>query len=229
MSRAKRRNVRFTTTPDDGPGNPTSRGPCGSPATGSSRSPTAFQLPVGIAFVPNPGRRSDSPLFYVVEMHRGIKVVLRDGSVRTYAKNLLNFDPLDYQSSAQQGVTGITVDPVSGDVFASMLYQHEHRRSSRSLGTRRSFACTAPTEGGRPPRSGRSSTCTAPRRSTPTSSAASASARIESSTFTTATALPRERPRICTRISARCSAAELDGSPVTDQPLLRRRRRHHRP
>ena len=114
---------RFETTPDEGPGNPNKSWAVREPGYRVEQIAGGFQLPVGIAFVPDPGPRPDSPLFYVVEMHRGIKVVLRDGSVRTYARRLLNFNPLDYESSAQQGVTGIAVDPVSGDVFAGMLYE----------------------------------------------------------------------------------------------------------
>lgn len=112
----------FATTKAD-PGEPGAGWKVREPGFRVEKIAGGFQLPVNIAFVPDPGRRPSDPLLYVVELHRGIKVVLRDGTVRSYAKDLLNFDPLDYVGSAEQGVTGIAVDPASGDVFASMLYQ----------------------------------------------------------------------------------------------------------
>ncbi len=84
---------------------------------------TGFQLPTNIAFVPNPGLKATSPLFYVTELYGTIKVVRRNGTVGTYASGLLNFNPTGaFPGSGEQGVSGITVDPVSGDVFATMLY-----------------------------------------------------------------------------------------------------------
>jgi glucose/arabinose dehydrogenase len=82
-----------------------------------------FQLPVNIAFVPNPGPSRRAPLLYVTELYGNIKVVTRDGSVSDYATGLLNFNPTgNFPGSGAQGVTGAVVDPISGDVFASMLY-----------------------------------------------------------------------------------------------------------
>lgn len=84
---------------------------------------TGFQLPVNIAFVPEPGMEPSSPLYYVTELYGQIKVVTRDGTVSDYATDLLNFNPTgNFPGSGEQGLTGIVVDPVSGDVFASMLY-----------------------------------------------------------------------------------------------------------
>jgi glucose/arabinose dehydrogenase len=82
-----------------------------------------FQLPVNVAFVPNPGPAADAPLLYVTELYGTIKVVRRDGSVGVYARNLLNFDPTGaFPGSGEQGVTGLVVEPTTGDVFASLLY-----------------------------------------------------------------------------------------------------------
>lgn len=84
---------------------------------------TGFQLPVNIAFVPDPGPDPNDPLFYVSELYGTIRVVLRDGHVDTYASGLLNFNPTgEFPGSGEQGVTGIAVDPISGDLFAGMLY-----------------------------------------------------------------------------------------------------------
>lgn len=81
-----------------------------------------FQLPTNIAFVPNPGSDPGDPLFYVTELYGTIKVVTQDFSVRTYASGLLNFNPTgSFPGSGEQGLTGIVVDPVSGDVFATRV------------------------------------------------------------------------------------------------------------
>lgn len=83
---------------------------------------SGFQLPVNIAFVPNPGPNPGDPYYYVTELYGTIKVVTRDGTVSDYASNLLNFVPTgNFPGSGEQGVTGIVVEP-NGDVLASMLY-----------------------------------------------------------------------------------------------------------
>jgi len=84
---------------------------------------TGFQLPLGITFVPNPGPLPGDPYFYVAELYGTIKVVRRDGSVGTYVDNLLNFNPTgDFPGSGEQGLGSIAVDPISGDLFVTMLY-----------------------------------------------------------------------------------------------------------
>jgi glucose/arabinose dehydrogenase len=83
-----------------------------------------LQLPVNIAFVPNPGTSPNDPLFYVTELYGKIKVVTNAGQVSDYATGLLNFDPTgNFPGSGEIGLTGIVVDPASGDVFASMVYE----------------------------------------------------------------------------------------------------------
>ncbi len=84
---------------------------------------TDLELPIHIAFVPDPGTAPGDPLLYVTELYGAIKVVANDGTVGTYADNLLNFSPTGaFPGSGEQGVSGIAVDPVTGDVFAGMLY-----------------------------------------------------------------------------------------------------------
>src|SRR4051812_7286665 len=84
---------------------------------------TGFQLPVNIAFVPSPGPAGTDPLLYVGELYGRIKVVFRNGTVGTYAADLLNYGPTGiFPGSGEQGLTGLCVDPASGDVFASMVY-----------------------------------------------------------------------------------------------------------
>lgn len=85
---------------------------------------TGLTLPVDIAFVPNPGPQPTDPKFYVTELYGNIKVVRNDGVVQTYATGLLNYTPSGaFPGSGEQGLTGIAVDPLTGDVFAAHLYQ----------------------------------------------------------------------------------------------------------
>lgn len=84
---------------------------------------SGFRLPVNIAFIPNPSPAADAPMFYVTELYGTIKVVRRNGTVGTYAQGLLNFTPSGlFPGSGEIGLSGIAVDPLSGDVFAGMLY-----------------------------------------------------------------------------------------------------------
>ncbi len=86
------------------------------------RAATGFQLPVNIAFLPNPGSGVDDPFFYVTELYGTIKAVTRGGGVSDYATGLLNFDPTGaFPGSGEMGLTGIAVDPVSADVFVGAV------------------------------------------------------------------------------------------------------------
>ena len=85
---------------------------------------TGFRMPVNIAFVANPSVDPNSAFYYVSELYGNIKCVTRNGNVIAYASNLLNFTPTGaFPGSGEQGVGGLAVDPVSGDVFISMLYE----------------------------------------------------------------------------------------------------------
>jgi glucose/arabinose dehydrogenase len=85
---------------------------------------TDLQLPVNIAFVPNPGPNPTDPYFYVTLLYGDIVMVQRNFEKQTYASNLLNFAPNgQFPGSGEMGVIGIVVEPVSGDVFASMVYE----------------------------------------------------------------------------------------------------------
>ncbi len=85
-----------------------------------------FQLPVNLAMVPQPGPHPGDPLLYVAELYGTVKVVTRDGVVRDYATGLLNFNPTgDFPGSGEHGLTGLAVDPASGDLFASLVYEDE--------------------------------------------------------------------------------------------------------
>jgi glucose/arabinose dehydrogenase len=82
-----------------------------------------LQLPLDIAFVPNPGGGPKDPLLYVTELYGTIKVITNDGTVGDYATGLLNYNPTgEFPGSGTGGLAGVTVDPGTGDVFAGMLY-----------------------------------------------------------------------------------------------------------
>lgn len=83
---------------------------------------TGFQMPVNIAFIPNPASGPNAALYYVTELYGTIKVVRRNGVVSDYATGLLNYTPSGaFPGSGEQGVGGIAIDPATGDVFLSIL------------------------------------------------------------------------------------------------------------
>ncbi|HET8862732.1 MAG TPA: PQQ-dependent sugar dehydrogenase [Solirubrobacterales bacterium] len=85
---------------------------------------TGFQLPVNVATTPPIVEEAGGPIAYVAELYGTIKAVTRDGSVSDYASGLLNFDPTGvFPGSGEMGLTGLVVDPASGDVFAAMVYE----------------------------------------------------------------------------------------------------------
>lgn len=85
---------------------------------------SGFQLPVNVVPVPSYGSNVSSPMLYVAELYGRIKVIKGDATVGTYASGLLNFDPTgQFPGSGEQGLTGLVVEPVTGDLFAAMLYE----------------------------------------------------------------------------------------------------------
>ena len=83
-----------------------------------------LSLPVNIAFVPNAGSQPGDPKFYVTELYGAIKVVTNAGTVRNYASGVINYSPSGaFPGSGEQGLTGIAVDPASGDVFVAHLWR----------------------------------------------------------------------------------------------------------
>ncbi len=84
---------------------------------------TGLQLPVNIAFPPTNNGAPTEPRFYVTELYGAIKVVTNDGSVSDYASGLLNFNPTgNFPGTGELGLAGLCIDPISGDLFAGMLY-----------------------------------------------------------------------------------------------------------
>ena len=112
----------FMTIPPSPPGGPVAWTPV-QPGYRLDTVAAGLQLPTDIAFVPNPGTGAKDPLLYVTELYGTIRVIDRDGTEGDYATGLLNFDPTGtFPGSGEQGLTGIAVDPATGDVLASMVY-----------------------------------------------------------------------------------------------------------
>ncbi|MFW6160199.1 MAG: PQQ-dependent sugar dehydrogenase [Acidobacteriota bacterium] len=99
---------------------------------------TGLDLPVNIAFVPSPPDKpkSQSPFFYITELYGQVKVVTHDGKVHTYAENLLNYKPThEIPGHGESGLTGICVDPPTGDLFLSMLYKDKNEIKGKVVRT----------------------------------------------------------------------------------------------
>ena len=80
-----------------------------------------LQLPVNIAFRRTRPDPTD-PFFYVTELYGSVQLVTRSGAVSQYATGLLNFDPLgSFPGSGEKGLTGLLVEPASGDLFVSAV------------------------------------------------------------------------------------------------------------
>ncbi|MFC7241086.1 PQQ-dependent sugar dehydrogenase [Catellatospora aurea] len=83
-------------------------------------------LPVNIAMVPNFSGDLTKPLFYVTELYGRVRVVTGDFKKHTYADDLLDFDPsAQFPGTGEMGVTGIVIEPKTGDLFVSMLYKDD--------------------------------------------------------------------------------------------------------
>lgn len=94
-----------------------------------------LQMVVNIAMVPNPGPADDDVFCYAVELHGEVKAILRDGAVTTFATGLLNYDANEpIPGSGEKGLTGIAVDPATGDVWVGGVYL-AHSRLERATDT----------------------------------------------------------------------------------------------
>ncbi len=83
---------------------------------------SGFSLPVQIALVPDPGNDPLDPFFYVTELYGDIKVVLRNGTVQTFATNLLNYNPFGtFPGAGELGLAGVCVDPATGDLYVTTV------------------------------------------------------------------------------------------------------------
>lgn len=85
---------------------------------------TGLRMPVNVAFVPNPSSAPGAPKFYVTELYGNIKVVTNSGVVGTYASGVINYTPSGaFPGSGEQGLTGIVVEPQTGDLLVGHLWR----------------------------------------------------------------------------------------------------------
>ena len=98
---------------------------------------TGLDLPANIAFAPKPKKEKGSPLLYIGELYGQVKVLTNDGKIKLYAKNLLNYNPdYSFPGTGESGLTGIAVEPTSGDLFLSMIYYDKDAVKSRVIRTK---------------------------------------------------------------------------------------------
>jgi glucose/arabinose dehydrogenase len=78
--------------------------------------------PVRIVFAPSRPKSPGEPDYYIGLLGGTIKVVTKDGQVRTFAEKLLNFEvkPMD-----ELGVLGLAIDPQGRFFIATMSYHDE--------------------------------------------------------------------------------------------------------
>jgi len=97
---------------------------------------TGFDLPVNLAFVPNPGNSPNDPLLYLTELTGQVKVITNDWSVKTYAKDLLNYGhDRRFPGTGESGLIGILVEPETGDLFLTMIYSDGKRMKNKLVRT----------------------------------------------------------------------------------------------
>jgi glucose/arabinose dehydrogenase len=91
---------------------------------------SGYRLPVNIAFVPDPGPNPSDPLYFVTELYGSIQVVSRDGTRRTFASGLLDYNPTGpISGTGEQGLTGIAVrrsptNPEVYELYVGMLWDN---------------------------------------------------------------------------------------------------------
>jgi glucose/arabinose dehydrogenase len=95
-----------------------------------------WRLPVSIAFVPESlrGPHPMDPLFYVGELYGTIRTVTNNFTVKTFATSLLNYNPEGpFAGTGENGMGSIAVHPVTGNLFASLLYDHPNDGTSQTF------------------------------------------------------------------------------------------------
>jgi hypothetical protein len=107
-----------------------------------------YRFPTAIAFVPEPGPGPKNPLYFVAELRGTIKVVTNDRTVLTFAQDFFSL-PIEQEpgpASANNGLTGLCLDPIHGYVFATIYYHgadgHYHNGIVRFTTKPKSFSVT---------------------------------------------------------------------------------------
>ncbi len=93
---------------------------------------TGLHKPVNVVHVPRPNSGDDDAKLYVSELYGRIVAISNDCQVHTYAEGLLNYRPdFIFPGSGESGVTGLCIEPRSGDLFASMLYAADGKHKAK--------------------------------------------------------------------------------------------------
>ena len=181
---------------------------------------TGFQLPVNIAFVPNPGTNPADPFFYVTELYGKIKVVTRSGTVSDYATGLLELQPdRELPRLGRAGPGRPRRRSGDGDLFASMVY--EDTASTANPKPHYPEGRAVPQQRRRPHRGDPDDREDMPasRPSSPTRSRTSRSAPTASSTSTWATASTSPTALNLNSYRGKILRMNLDGTAPTDNPF----------
>ena len=97
------------------------------PGLAIERFATGLQLPVNLGLAPDAASDPTAAFLYVTELYGRVRVLTMDGTVSVYEDGLLNFDPSSdpFPGAGETGVTGIVVEPESGDLFVGLVYLDE--------------------------------------------------------------------------------------------------------
>ncbi|MBI2546153.1 PQQ-dependent sugar dehydrogenase [Candidatus Woesearchaeota archaeon] len=83
-------------------------------------------VPVNLAIAPelyNHLPSGQQPLLYFTQLYGQVGMIRKDGSYVQFANNLLNYQSFgSLPGSGETGVDGIYVDPTTGDLFVSLVY-----------------------------------------------------------------------------------------------------------
>lgn len=98
---------------------------------------TGLDLPVNLSFVPYKSDGPNAPLLYVTELYGQVIAITDDWKVHIYATNLLNYGPdHKFPGTGESGVIGICVEPSTGDLFISMIYEEDDKIKSKVIRTK---------------------------------------------------------------------------------------------
>lgn len=102
---------------------------------GLERVASGFEMPVRVAFVPEPGEAPDDPLYFVLELRGRLVAVTRSGELRTYAEGLGDYAPgVELPAhEGEAGACGLCLEPERGYVFVSYVRTSEDGRLKNEL------------------------------------------------------------------------------------------------
>lgn len=86
-----------------------------------------LRFPVHLTFDLGAPPGEDAVVAYITELGGSIKALTRSGSLVPFADDLLNYDPAAPPVSlpGENGLSGIVLDPESGDLFASLVFERD--------------------------------------------------------------------------------------------------------